>query len=80
MSEEKTAIKRKELRIRVAAGKGCMREIYWEGGGEVPPALNGLYTSIQDAQKGISKYLQEKVDATTNSKPRSKKLSERVED
>ena len=74
MSEEKTEIKRKELRIRVAAGKGCMREIYWEGGGEVPPALNGLYTSIQDAQKGIAKYLQEKVDATKSSKRGTKEL------
>lgn len=78
-----TEVKSKELRIRVAAGKGCMREIYWEGGGEVPKSLNGLYTSIQDAQKGIQKYMANKEDSkdeSIQSKPRSKKLPERVED
>lgn len=80
MSEE---VKSKELRVRVAAGKGSLREIYWEGGGEVPQVLNGLYTSIGAAHSDIKKYISTKgvvKDEPSQSKPRSKKLSERVED
>lgn len=73
----------KELRIRVAVNKGSLREVYWEGGGEVPQVLNGLYTSVQDAQSDISKYMSTKgavKDESIQIKPRSKKLPERSED
>lgn len=67
----------KELKVRVAAGKGSLREIYWEGGGEVPQVLNGLYTGLQDAQTDINKYILGKevtLDEPKQSKRRTKEL------
>jgi hypothetical protein len=67
----------KELKMRVAAGKGSLREVYWEGGGEVPQALKGLYTSVQDAQVDINKYLSTKEtvkDEPKHSKRRTKEF------
>jgi|TARA_R110000824_G_scaffold193392_1_gene375803 hypothetical protein len=66
MSED---VKSKELKVRVATGKGSLREIYWEGGGEVPQVLNGLYTGIQDAQRDIVKYLSTKRVVSDEPKP-----------
>lgn len=63
--------------MRVAAGKGSLREVYWEGGGEVPQTLKGLYTSVQDGQVDINKYLSTKEtvkDEPKHSKRRTKEL------
>tara|TARA_R110002096_G_scaffold49054_1_gene129861 strand:+ start:260 stop:469 length:210 start_codon:yes stop_codon:yes gene_type:complete len=67
----------KELKVRVAAGKGSLREVYWEGGGEVPQVLTGLYTGLHSAQADIDKYILSKgvlEDATKQSKRRTKEL------
>ena len=46
----------KELRVRLAAGQGAMHEIYYEGGGQVPEALSGLYNKVTYALHAISQY------------------------
>jgi len=45
----------KELKIRYA--KNNSYEIYYEGGGELPKELHGLYTDHRTAQRAIDKYL-----------------------
>lgn len=66
----------KELKVRVAAGKGSLKEIYWEGGGEVPQVLTGLYTSLQDAQVSITKYMNDKGAPTNDAKPSKRRTKE----
>jgi hypothetical protein len=57
----------KELKFRAV---GPSFSIYWEGGGEVPKALKGLYTSRGQAQAAIDKW------EVTKPKPRqNRKLS-----
>ena len=51
--------KSKQLLIRQAPPM-AMYEIYYEGGGEVPTTLTGLYTSQLMAQKDIDMYLANK--------------------
>ncbi|MBL4940479.1 MAG: hypothetical protein JKY81_02305 [Colwellia sp.] len=46
----------KELRVRVAANQGSMHEIYYEGGGQVPESLSGLYNKVTYALHAISQY------------------------
>ena len=65
----------KVLKMRAAQGKGSLREVYWEGGGEVPQTLSGLYTSVQEAQYAIDEYMSTKeteVDEPKQSKRRTK--------
>lgn len=45
---------KKEL---VIESNGFMRFVRWKGGGEVPVALSGFYTSQAEAQKAIDDYL-----------------------
>jgi len=45
----------KELKIRYASNNAY--EIYYEGGGEVPAALRGLFTDHRTAQRAIDEYL-----------------------
>jgi hypothetical protein len=67
----------KELKIRVTQGNGSLKDIYWEGGGEVPQALSGLYTGHIAAQVAIDKYLLDKgvlEDGADKRKRRTKEL------
>jgi hypothetical protein len=63
----------KELKVRNAA-YGSLKEVYFEGGGEVPAKLNGQYTSVPEAEKAIATYLGEKTNATKSSKRGNKEL------
>lgn len=45
---------KKEFKFKTT---GRMVSVFWEGGGEVPKELQGLYTSIVEAQKACSGYL-----------------------
>ena len=47
----------KEFKVRSSARMGSMKEIYVEGGGEVPKDLSGLYTDAGAAGRAIDKYL-----------------------
>ena len=46
---------RKELKIRIRNGTNHF-EVYFEGGGEVPQILTGLYTTENFAQRAIETY------------------------
>lgn len=37
--------------------QGNLVSIAWEGGGEVPKALSGLYTSKHDAAEAVEEYM-----------------------
>jgi len=63
----------KELKVRNAP-YGSLKVVYFEGGGEVPAALNGQYTSVPEAEKAIIKYLGEKIDVAKSSKRGTKEL------
>ena len=43
----------KELKLRTV---GPSYAIYWEGGGEVPRSLKGLFTSQKEAHKAIDTW------------------------
>lgn len=60
----------KELKTRPVKGLGTMLEIFYEGGGEVPAALSGQYTSTSVAQTAITAYLSQRKE-----KPRGKRTS-----
>lgn len=53
--EVKTVVE-KEFKVRVNARMGSMKEIYVEGGGELPKVLSGMYTDVGMAQKAINLY------------------------
>lgn len=58
MAEAKTAkttARGKELRIKTASNSS-MLEIYYYPGGQVPQALQGLFTSHEEAKKAIAAY------------------------
>jgi hypothetical protein len=50
-------VKEKEFLVRTSRKLGSMKEIYVEGGGEVPGALDGFFTDASTAQKSIDQYL-----------------------
>lgn len=56
--------KEKEFKVRTSRRMGSMKEVYIEGGGEVPADLKGFYTDAHSAQKQIDLYL-----ATRRSRP-----------
>jgi len=35
-----------------------MWKVKWQGGGEIPARLSGVYSSYDEAQRDVSKYLQ----------------------
>ena len=47
----------KELRIRISPKTPNLYDVYYEGGGELPESLSGLYVSEKDAQYAIDMYL-----------------------
>lgn len=49
----------KALKVR-ANPKGPHYQIYWEGGGELPFELSGLYTTISQAEMAIFTFLKSK--------------------
>lgn len=59
---------KKNLLVRNNVGSPHYKVIY-EGGGELPKELTGLFTSEKEANKAISAYLQkrDKVDASNTS-------------
>lgn len=46
----------KELKIRPHKAGPMMYEVYYEGGGELPRELSGLFTSPSFAQREIDLY------------------------
>jgi hypothetical protein len=62
-------MEKKELEIRYV-GNCC--KIFYEGGGELPAALKGLYTSKAEAERAISLF---RATAFTKSKPPKKKAA-----
>ena len=61
------------LKEPVINSNGYGYTISWEGGGEVPAALSGMYTSPTEAHKSIEKYMR------TRRKPKNAKASDRAE-
>lgn len=61
----------KELKVRKSASPGLF-EAYYEGGGELPTALKGKYTSPRDAKQAINDY--------ENSKPKPKRKTVKKEE
>lgn len=58
----------KQLKARTRPNAGSMYEIYYEGGGQLPGHLTGLYSSELEATRAINKHMSEKkVDATVKS-------------
>ncbi|YP_009966397.1 hypothetical protein HWA86_gp19 [Pseudoalteromonas phage HP1] len=55
VKENKPAPVKKELKVRLAKNT-CLFEAYYEGGGELPKALNSLYTTEAVAQRAIDAY------------------------
>jgi len=58
MAEAKTAsttARGKQLRVKPAENSS-MLEIYYYPGGQVPAALQGLYTSYEEANHAIRRY------------------------
>lgn len=47
----------KEFLVRTNRRMGTMKEVYVEGGGEVPQILQGLYTDAGTAERAIGLYL-----------------------
>lgn len=59
----------KELKVELADNQGTLYEIRYEGGGQVPEFLKGLYTSRNIANDRIRQYLTtEKRGAKPNGK------------
>lgn len=65
---------KKELKIRIRNNTSHC-EVYYEGGGELPQVLSGLYTNATLAQQAIDTYkttkkptTKETVDATPSGK------------
>jgi len=56
----------KELKVRPVRAKGSVYEIYYEGGGQVPDALTGLYTKISNALQAIKFYTPPKAKKKVN--------------
>ena len=52
----------KELKVRPVKAKGSVYEIYFEGGGQVPDTLKGLYTRISNAMQAIKYYTPPKTE------------------
>lgn len=59
--------KQKELKTRVRTGTSHF-EVYYDNGGELPKDLSGVYTSVREAKKDISKYLSKKNRNATSPK------------
>lgn len=53
---EKQEVKRKPLKVGRKHGTSLF-EVYFEGGGELPKELKGMYTSPTVAQAAIDGYL-----------------------
>ena len=50
----------KQLIVRLKPNAGSMKEIAYEGGGQVPDCLSGAYNRIKAAEKAIADYVAEK--------------------
>ena len=48
---------KKELKTRYSSKMGNMLEVYYEGGGQIPQVLAGLYTDLTTAQIAINTYV-----------------------
>ena len=74
---------RRDLDERLAPNKGALYELYYVGGGEIPDALKGTYTSDYVAKARIIMYLTSAIakekEAQENAKIRKKK-HERMEE
>jgi len=55
----------KEFRFQ---SEGRLIRIKWEGGGEMPAALQGLYTSLHEAKNVANAYLEKRANAKNNSR------------
>ena len=62
----------KKLEVKIAQNKGSVYEIRYQGGGQTPDSLTGLYTTRANAQRDIDSYVparpkKVKKDGKTNS-------------
>ena len=58
----------KEFKVRSSRKLGSMKEVYLDGGGEIPVALSGYYTDANTAQKDIDLYLLNRRDRSPKTK------------
>jgi len=49
--------KEKKMVVRRASRQFALYGVFYEGGGEVPAALKGTYTSVDRAERAINAYL-----------------------
>ena len=63
----------KELKVQNAQ-QGSLKVVYFEGGGQLPAGLQGMYTCVTEAQKAIDLHLEEKANAPKSSKRGNKEL------
>jgi len=68
----------KELKV-LKAGNGNMFRIGFEGGGEVPRELDGLWTSERVASMAVDAFLLKEERAKAEKKTRTKKEPEQLE-
>lgn len=59
---------KKELIVEIAPNQGTLYEIKYEGGGQVPEFLKGLYTSRVEANNRITQYLTTEKRGAKNAK------------
>lgn len=58
-SNTQTTGDKKDILLR-RTKDGLFFETYFEGGGELPAALSGMYTDAYTAQKAIDKYINQR--------------------
>lgn len=47
----------KQLEVRIVPNRGSVYEIKYQGGGQVPDSLLGMYTTRVNAQRDIDNYI-----------------------
>jgi len=70
---------KKELKVTLVPNSGSMYEIYYVGGGEIPEALKGMYTSEYIANVRVIQHLMEekvKLQEAANRKRKSERMDE----
>jgi len=50
-------VESKKLIVRLKPNAGSMKEIAYEGGGQVPDILSGAYNRIKAAEEAIALYM-----------------------
>jgi hypothetical protein len=66
----------KQFKIRAAVDMQSMKEVYVDGGGQLPNELSGMYTDARQAQWAIDRYLANRKPNTPAQKRAAKKTAE----